>query len=129
LITTASPINNNIEAKESIQIQQGTKLWTFKKCIQQRTDAHTTNNELTRTLIDKSPGFVGPNHFAFLWFWHFEEILSRIHSLDEGHKMNVERLEIAASTIERSTAWQKLLHDIYETQTESPEIGTEITIE
>jgi hypothetical protein len=73
-ITTASPITNHVNANESIQVNQRIKLFKFKKCIQHRSDSRTLDSELRRRIIDRTPGFVRPVHFAFLWLTHFENI-------------------------------------------------------
>jgi hypothetical protein len=110
-ITTALPITNNIDSNESIQNQQRVKVWHLNKCMEHRTDENTLNTDITRRLIKRAPAFVRPIHFALLWFWHFEEIISGIHDLDKHHVINEER-EIPSSMIERGTAWQTLIRDI-----------------
>jgi hypothetical protein len=116
-INTASPITNNIDANESIQIHQRIKLWVFKKCIHHREDEDTVDTEISSRLIENAPGFIRPVHFAILWFWHFEEILSRIHDLDEHHVRNIKCIDISRSTIEKAIAWQTLVRAKYTIQT------------
>jgi len=116
-ITTATPITNNVDANESIQLQQRIKLWKFKKYIEHRTDIHTLNTELSRRLIRKAPGFVRPIHFAFLWFWNFKAILSRIHDLDEKHIKNRDGLRLSGSVIEVAESWQIRLRDTWAKET------------
>jgi RNA recognition motif-containing protein len=71
---------------------------------------------LSRHLIPKASGFVRPTNFAFVWFWHFEAIISRIYELDKTYIENKEGLQISESTIERGKAWQTQLRDSWTRQ-------------
>jgi hypothetical protein len=108
-ITTATPITNNIDNNESIQIQQRIKLILFKKCIQHRTDSHTLNTELQRRLIPKAPTHILPVHFAFLWCWNWKKIYTKIQELDTQHIMNKDHLPITKQTRKTDSEWQTQL--------------------
>jgi hypothetical protein len=108
-ITTASPITNNIDNNESIQIQQRIKLILFKKCIQHRVVSHTLNTELQRRLIPKAPTHILPIHFAFIWCWNWKEIYTNIQELDTQHIMNKDHLPITKETRKTASEWQTQL--------------------
>lgn len=112
-ITTAAPITTHVDSNESIQINQRVKVWLFKKRVQHRKDSHTLNSELRGRLIRKAPGFVTPQHFAYLWVTNIHDIVRRITDLDNDHVLNINRIRLTHDIFHKTNQYRKqLLKDL-----------------
>jgi hypothetical protein len=73
------------DANETIQIEQRTQVFIFTKCIRHRRVSRSLDSELRRQVIRRSPGYITPFHFAFLWLFYYKEIRTKIAELDAEH--------------------------------------------
>lgn len=86
--TTASKITANIDPNESSQIYQRIKLYVFKRTIQHRRDHYTKPGLQNYGYLDRAPGNIGPEQFAFIYLLNWDRIRDKIYKEDESHTIS-----------------------------------------
>lgn len=90
-ITTASPIDNNVDGNEKAQLKQRYKCFQFKNQIEH----NITENKYTP--IQKCPIFLQTKHIAALYIANYDNIFQYIQQLDNRHTLSDDLLPIATT--------------------------------
>lgn len=87
-ITTASPIDNNVDSNEKAQLQQRFKLFKFTKQIEHNIIKNT------KSTIPKCPIYLENKHIAALYISLWDDIFTTIQKLDEQYILGDDKLPI-----------------------------------
>lgn len=92
-ITTATPIDNNVQQAEKDQIAQRLKIFNFSRTIQHRPDT-VTRSMLNRFYI-KPPVYITALHFAALFLVNYPHVYAFILDQDQSQPaLNVTRIPL-----------------------------------
>lgn len=106
-ITTASPIQANVDTREGEQLCQRIKIFKFKATISHRSEAYTLTHASGGT-IPKAPGYIKPGDFGALFVLKYKEIRARQRSDEASLQLNPQRLKVSVSTAEELEKWSEI---------------------
>lgn len=94
VITTATPITNNVDYNEREQIIQRIKLFRFKCSISHRPQDAEAQVSSTHWLLNKPPNYIRSSHFGFIYLALLPQIREHIAILDSENTLAKESIPL-----------------------------------